>query len=171
MNWRPIRGFLFGLAALILSSCGGTGNSTAPAGGTDSSEVARMKEHFADLVDDERETVLIAPADRDPDAYEITPASFDTVIVRAEPHPTDGRKAVDVLLKGSFPDGCTELHKMTQHSTADGRTVELTMRRPEGAMCTQVVRPYRYFFVLDGTFAAGQYTLTVNERPFHFTVE
>ena len=157
------------LPALLLVTAAAVGCS----GSSNSMDTAPTKpsDRFADLVDDDRETVMITPADLDAEEYDIMPATFDTVIVRAAPASSDGRHGVDALLKGSFPDGCTHLHEMSQRKTDSGQAVTLTMRRPLSEICTQVVRPYRFFFELDDRYPPGDFTLVVNDRPLAFVVE
>ena len=156
------------LALLLpfVASCGGTSNS-ASTGGTDDSAVDR----FSDLVDDERETVMITTAEESAGEFSMSPAVFDTVIVRSVPATGSEARIVEVLLKGYFPDGCSELHDLTQANTEGGQTATLTMRRPQSAICTQVIRPYRFFFELEERFQPGEHTLTVNDKAFRFTVE
>lgn len=149
----------------LVGACGGMSNSTSTegAGGAPS-------DRFVDFVDDERETVMITTAGDSAEEYLISPAVFDTVIVRSVPAVGDEPRVIETLLKGSFPDGCTELHQLTQSRTAGGQSATLTMRRPQSMMCTQVVRPYRFFFELDNRFPHGKYTLVLNDRVFEFTV-
>jgi len=91
--------------------------------------------------------------------------------VRSVPAAENEARVVEALLKGSFPDGCSELHQLTQSKTTGGESATLTMRRPLSAVCTQVVRPYRFFFKLDARYPPGDYVLGVNNRSFAFTVE
>ena len=75
---------------------------------------------------------------------------------------------VEVLIKGALPDACAELHRVTQQRTARLIDIQLTMRRPQGAVCATVVRPYRFYVLLDGLYEPGPYTLSVNGvvKPF-----
>lgn len=166
MDRRIVRQLCCVIPPLFLASCGGSAGTS-----NGESEPVQNVELFSDFMDDERETVMITPAVDSAIAYEISPAAFDTVIVRPIPVDDDQRHWVEALLKGSFPEGCTELHRLTQTETADGQSVTLTMRRPQSAICTQVVRPYRFFFELERRFPPGSYTLVVNDRVFPFTVE
>ncbi|MFV1980745.1 MAG: hypothetical protein ACC655_06290 [Rhodothermia bacterium] len=149
----------------FVAGCGGMSNSTS----TESSGGA-PSDRFAGLVDDERETVMIATSDESAGEYRMSPAVFDTVIVRSVPAVENEPRVVEALLKGSFPDGCTELQQLMQSKTAGGQSATLTMRRPVSAICTQVVRPYRFFFELDFRYPPGDYMLVVNDRSFAFTV-
>jgi hypothetical protein len=162
---RYIKTVVLPILSLIIG-CGGSSNSTT----TDAPSLSTTTS-FEDLEDDERETVMIATADRSSGAFTINPAAFDTVIVRSVPAEENEARVVEALLKGSFPDGCTELHELEQTGSSDGQIATLTMRRPESAMCTQVVRPYRFFFRLDDRFSPGEYVLVMNDRSFEFKVE
>jgi hypothetical protein len=120
--------------------------------------------------DETRETVLIKPADGTESAFDFGPAPIDTVLIRADLKAS--RDAViEVLVKGSFPDGCSELHRLEQKPSENGQQVSLVMRRPSEAICTQVVRPYRFFFVLDRRFTPGRHILSINGNEYPFSVE
>jgi len=156
------------IAAMGTAGCSGSSSSTDDRSGGESENIESL---FADLVDDERETVMIESGEISASEFDIMPAAFDTIIVRAAPGSSEAGRAVDALLKGSFPDACTQLHELSQRSSEAGAVVSLTMRRPRSAICAQVVRPYRYFFELDGTYAIGDHTLVVNDRPYAFSIE
>ena len=151
------------ITILLAAGCSGSTNSAVQDG--------EPRSLFADLEGDERETVVIDPADVTSADLDISPAVFDTVIVRGAPTAGSEPRVVEALLKGSFPDGCTQLHNMVRSQTVDGETVELTMRRPRQAICTQAVRPYRFFFELESRYGPGGYELTVNDRTFEFVIE
>jgi hypothetical protein len=115
-----------------------------------------------------RETVVVVPPSGDQE-YRTYPAVYESVTVRpatAEPGRTD--VAVEVLVKGAFPDACTELHEVSQQRSGNLIDVSLSMRRPQGAICATVLRPYRFYVLLDGRFEPGPYTLTLNgdSHPF-----
>jgi hypothetical protein len=118
-----------------------------------------------------RETMLLRPP-ADSVGYLTFPASIDSVAVRpAERAVRAGASVtVDVLIKGALPDACAELDAVEQRR--GGRQVEmtLTMRQPRGAVCAQVVRPYRFYSVLPGLFEPGSYTLTLNGRVHTFQI-
>ena len=44
------------------------------------------------------------------------------------------------------------------------------MRQPRETVCAAVVRPFRYYLVLDGAYPAGSYTLTLNGSVTPFQV-
>ena len=44
------------------------------------------------------------------------------------------------------------------------------MRQPKETVCAAVVRPFRFYLVLDGAFEAGSYTLRFNGAPTPFQV-
>ena len=41
------------------------------------------------------------------------------------------------------------------------------MRRPNGTVCASVMRPYRFYVLLEGNFDDGNYALKVNDRYIH----
>ena len=140
------------LLGLVLGACGGAG-----AAGTDE--------------DDGRETVLIrAPSDSV--RYLIYPAILEGVFVRPSQAAAAPGTAVpvEVLLKGTLPDACSELNAATQSRAGHFVEVELTMRTPRGAVCAQVIRPFRFYLVLDGGFEPGHYTLTLNGAAHPFRI-
>ena len=125
---------------------------------------------------DGRDLVVLVPPDSSQE-YFFYPALFDTLHVRpASLEAAAGAAAaaaaeavpVEVLVKGSFPDACMELHAVEQERIGHLVNVELLMRRPRGSVCASVVRPYRFYFLLDGAYAPGAYTLKLNGtvKPF-----
>lgn len=135
---------------------------------------APVEERFGsqpDSLSDGSERIEIMQADS-AQLYFYAPAILETIVVRAAPmrSPADTTQGVpvEVLIKGALPDACAELHRVTQRRTVQLIDVELTMRRPQGAVCATVVRPYRFYVLLDGLYAPGPYTLTVNGivKPF-----
>lgn len=126
----------------------------------------------AELPDDpDVETLRIVPPDSLQE-YLTAPAYIEAIIVRPAPFltPADTVEGVplEVLIKGTLPDACAELSNVTQARAARYVDLTLTMRRPRGAFCAAVVRPYRFFITLDGRFRPGAHVLTVNgtQRPF-----
>ncbi len=130
-------------------------------------------------------TVAVPETAEDPDvltvlppdgtrAYFTTEAPVTGVVPRietpAEGAPPSDSTRVEVLIRGSFPDACYELSGVTQSRVARLVDVTLTVRRPQGAFCATVVRPYRFYLMLDGRFARGPYTLTVNGTVAPFEV-
>ena len=121
--------------------------------------------------DDGRETVLIRQADGDV-RYLVYPAILDDVFVRpSQAAAAPGTEvAVEVLLKGTLPDACSELNAASQSRAGHFVTVDLTMRTPRGAVCAQVSRPFRFYLVLDGGFEPGHYTMTLNGAAHPFRI-
>lgn len=132
-----------------------------------------LEERFGsapDSLGDGSERLEIVAADS-ARAYFYAPAILESIVVRsARMTVADTARGVpvEVLIKGALPDACAELHRVTQQRTAHLVDVTLTMRRPQGAVCATVVRPYRFYVLLDGTYTPGPYTLTVNGtvKPF-----
>lgn len=127
--------------------------------------------HRVEGRDDEgRETLVIVPPDSEL-TYRTMPAVFESVTVRPSARDAErGDVAVELLIKGAFPDACTELHDVRQERTGNLVAVSLEMRRPEGAMCATVLRPYRFYLALDGRFAPGSYSLVLNGESHPFEI-
>ena len=139
-------------AGLLLSACGGFGGASGPP-------------------DDGRETVLLTPP-ADSVRYLVYPAILEGVFVRparaAAPPGTE--VGVEVLVKGTLPDACSELADATQTRRGHLIDMELTMRTPRGAVCAQIIRPFRFYLLLDGGYAPGHYTLTLNGTAYPFRI-
>ena len=147
-----------------LISCSGP-NATAP---TDPD--LQFGHRYAGLSPDGYDTITI----RVPEEEEFSsfPATFDHVIVRPErSQPEMDSVSVEILVKGSLPDACMELHAFNQKRTGNIITATLQMRRPRSRICANVRRPYRLYLMLDGGFLSGQYTLKLNNRTVPFTVQ
>lgn len=128
--------------------------------------------HRVDGMDEEgRETVMVVPPS-DEMEYRTDLAVYESVTVRPGTAVTGlTGVAVEVLVKGAFPDACTELHEATQVRSGNLIEVTLRTRRPRGAICATVLRPYRFYILLDGRFGPGPYTLKLNgdSHPFDVT--
>jgi hypothetical protein len=148
--------------ALVLAACGG---SSGAADGPD-------RDRFGYRVgsDPNRETVLIRPLS-DSTRYLVYPAVVDSVSVRpaGRPLPGDG-VAVEVLIQGALPDACAELTDVTQRRDSQMIDVDLSMRQPRETVCAAVVRPFRFYLVLDGSYPAGSYLLRLNGSTIPFQV-
>ncbi|MFQ5571980.1 MAG: hypothetical protein ACE5G0_20060 [Rhodothermales bacterium] len=134
----------------------------------------RFGHRYEDDAPDGRRTISIAAPDSAVN-YFFYPATFDTVHVRpspfAEDRPAEGQDvAVEVLVKGAFPDGCMELHAITQERNGHLINATLEMRRPQGSICANVRRPYRFYVMLMGRFGIGHYTLKLNDKAVPFQV-
>ena len=44
------------------------------------------------------------------------------------------------------------------------------MRQPIDEVCAQVVRPFRFYLILEGGFVPGSYTLTLNGAAHPFRI-
>jgi len=154
----------FILAAIITAGCSGSGST-----------IIAVDEQFGHRYEgtapDGRETHVIEPADS-AQSYVVHPAVFDSVHVRPQvpDAPEDVELGVELLIKGSFPDSCTRLHAVRQTRSGNILNLSLDMRRPRAALCASVVRPYRFYYTLDGTFPPGNYTLKVNDAVRTFTI-
>ena len=150
-------------AAFGLSACAG---GSEAAGGQPPGD--RFGYRMGGTGPDGRETVLLAPIS-DSTRYLFFPAVVDSVAVRPAGRPAPGDAvAVEVLVKGALPDACAELTEVEQERQGRYVTVELLMRQPRETVCAQVVRPFRFYLMLDGAYEAGSYMLTLNgtDHPF-----
>lgn len=133
---------------------------------------ARFGHRVDGTSDDGRTTITINPPDASA-TYRYFPASFEGVTVRpapVTPEMVEDGVAVEVLVKGSFPDACSELHDVSQIRRGRMVEVDLQMRRVTGSVCAAVLRPYRFYFMLEGTYVPGAYTMTLNGRAHSFEI-
>lgn len=147
-----------------LAACSGGGASA------DATTVDRDRYGYRVGSDDGRETMLIRPV-TDSTRYLLYPAVVDSIAVRPAGRPAPGDAvAVEVLIKGALPDACAELTEVTQSRVGHFVTATLTMRQPRETVCAAVVRPFRFYLVLDDPYEAGSYTLTLNGKVVPFEV-
>lgn len=119
-----------------------------------------------------RTTIAVSPPQDDVE-YRLFDATFETVTIRPAAVTQETAQSgvpVEVLIKGAFPDACSELHDVTQQRAGNLVLVTLTMRRPQGSVCASVLRPYRYYLDLEGQFVPGSYSLRLNESVHAFEV-
>jgi hypothetical protein len=115
---------------------------------------------------------------REPDstrAYFVYPVVIDSLHVRPAPFlegvPVEQQSVkVEVLLKGSFPDVCSELHAVRQERFGHLLNVWVEMRRPRGVSCPAIIQPFRFYFDLEGLYTVGSYTLKINGTVYPFTI-
>ncbi len=122
--------------------------------------------------EDDSETVLIKSASGSLSKFSTEPAKIESlsIFVRNESQVAiSSAKRVDVLVKGVFPDGCSELHELVSEIQDGVIAYELVTRRPKGQMCIQSVRPFRFQFPLN-SMAPGSYKISVNDQYLAFVV-
>ncbi|GIV58402.1 MAG: hypothetical protein KatS3mg042_1315 [Rhodothermaceae bacterium] len=130
----------------------------------------RFGHRFEERGPEGRRTLHITPPDSAL-TYDVFPIVYDTVHIRVgRPEGNETAVPVEVLVKGAFPDACMELHDVRQQRAAHLIEVEITMRKPRGAVCAAVLRPYRFYFMLEGRYEPGAYTLKINGRAHPFSV-
>lgn len=157
------------IAVFILMAFLGGCMATAPA---DVDPDAQFGHRVDGTTDDGRTTITINPPDASI-SYRYFPATFESVTVRPAPVSAAADESgvpVEVLIKGSFPDACAELHDVSQ--VRRGRMVDVTlqMRRATGSVCAAVLRPYRFYLQLEGEYEPGAYTMTLNSKPHSFEI-
>jgi hypothetical protein len=70
--------------------------------------------------------------------------------------------SVTVQVLGTVPDGCTEVAGVTQQRGGSLVTITVRSRRTTDGPCTTALKNVEASVRLDGTFAAGTYTVRVN---------
>ena len=152
------------LTAAVLAACSGIRATEKPLD-------EQFGHRFEGRAADGRETIVINTPEEDVE-YVHYPATHDTVHVRqAVPDsPNATSTQVEVLIKGAFPDACTELHSVDQRRAEHILNVSLEMRRPRGVLCASVVRPYRFYLLLTGEYEPGHYSLKINDVSHPFVV-
>ncbi len=146
-----------------LAACG----SLSPAS-TEESEFG----HRASVGQDGRTTIILTAADEGVE-YRLFDATYESAAVRPDissQTASSAEVAVEVLIKGAFPDSCAQLHNVVQQRAGNLVLVTLTMRRPQGAICASVMRPYRFYLTLDGSFSPGPHSLKLNDISHPFVV-
>lgn len=134
----------------------------------------RFGHRFEEDSPDGRSTLSLSTPDSTT-KYFYYPAVVDQLHIRHAPfdetRPLDDQTVtVEVLIKGALPDGCTALHDVTQERIAQLINVTLRTRKPQGGLCTTVLRPYRFYLDLDDRFEEGAYTLRVNDQTKSFRI-
>jgi inhibitor of cysteine peptidase len=70
---------------------------------------------------------------------------------------------INVVARGSLPDGCTEIGEVVRNRSGNEFTVKITTVRPTDAICTQALVPFEEIVSLDVYgLKAGTYTVEVN---------
>ena len=152
--------------AVSLAACAGTRNVEVP-----------PDEQFGHRFETEgpegRRTIDLTQADST-GRYFYYPAAVDSVHIRPAPFSGDSMAVVavpvEVLVKGALPDACSELHDVTQNRYGHLIEIRVEMRRPQGAVCASVMRPFRFYLRLDGVYEPGSYSMKLNDRMYAFSV-
>ncbi|MEX1054746.1 MAG: hypothetical protein WED81_01870 [Rhodothermales bacterium] len=159
-------GVVLFVLATHLAGCAGTKNVEVP-----------PDEQFGHRFETEgpegRRTIDITQADST-GRYFYYPAAVDTVHIRPAPFSGDSAAVsavpVEVLVKGALPDACSELHEVTQNRYGHLIEMRVEMRRPQGAVCASVVRPFRFYVRLEGVYEPGSYSVKLNDWVYTFSV-
>lgn len=148
-----------------MTGCFGTGREVV-------NPESRFGHRVEDGADESRQTITVTPPDTSR-SYRFFAATYDEINVRpASPDPDAGSTAVavELLIKGAFPDACSELHDVEQQRTGNLVDITLTMRRQRGAVCASVLRPYRFYLTLEGTYSPGSYRISLNGGSHTFQI-
>lgn len=97
-------------------------------------------------------------------------AVVDSITINQDPQ--DPAQAVQVVVQGNLPDGCTALGAADVTRTGEQFAITLPTSRPADALCTQALMPYKATIPLDVTaLPAGEYVVNVNGMSETFTLE
>lgn len=124
---------------------------------------------FESVDPDGRRVLTLVPVPPE-EEYFTYPAPITDVRVRTGPIDVAGRRPIELILEGALPDACTHLHAVTEQREAHFLAVNVQIRRPKGAICAQVVRPFRFYYELAAPLAPGPYTLRLNGSIHPFQV-
>ena len=150
--------------ALGLAACAGGGGGAA----TEAVDPDVFGYRLAS--DDQRATMTVQPV-ADSTRYLVYPTVVSATAVRTAGRPGAGDGvAAEAVIEGALPDACAELSQVTQSRAGRYVDVELFMRLPRETVCAAVVRPFRFYLVLDGAYPVGSYVLRVNGTPTAFQV-
>lgn len=155
------------LPALLLSGCAGS------RGVDDIPPDLRYGHRFEDVGPHGRITKYITePSSPEFFTY---PVTVDSVTIRHGlfvhgVDPDIQRVAVDVVFMSAFPEDCYELHSVEQRRVGHLIDVDFLMRKPRDVVCNRVRIPFRHYFVLEGSFRPGHYTMSINGRVLPFQV-
>jgi len=149
-----------------LASCAGTRNVEVPPD-------ERFGHRFETEGPEGRRTIDLTQADST-GRYFYYPAAVDSVHIRPAPFSEDSAAVaavpVELLIKGALPDACSELHEVKQNRYGHLVEIRVEMRRPQGAVCASVMRPFRFYLRLEGVYEPGSYSVKLNDRMYAFSV-
>ncbi len=75
-----------------------------------------------------------------------------------------------LVMKGEHPDGCDLPVQVEQSRAGNTINVEVYRQVPADMICPMILRPYQGAIELDGEFAAGNYTVSVNSVLVSFDI-
>ena len=159
------------LTLLMVACLGFFGACSGPVATTPTDPDTSFGHRYEGQAPDGYNAVTISVPDEELE-FAYFPATFDHVIVRPDlmQLQTD-TISVEILVKGSLPDACMELHAFDQERTGNVVTATLQMRRPQSRVCASVRRPYRLYLMLEDSFVQGHYTLKLNGSIIPFVVQ
>ncbi len=78
---------------------------------------------------------------------------------------------VDAIVKGTLGDGCTSLNAIEQKRDGNTFTIDVTVKRPKGAMCTMIAKMLNETVALDvAGLKAGTYIVAAGTLSQTFTL-
>lgn len=164
-------GLLVRLAAVLTVSAGVWGCTTSR------SSIQLPDETYGHRFEERhggRVTLALTPADPSVE-YFYYPVVVESLHVRHAPldpaRAADAQEVpVEILIKGVLPDDCSEPHDLTQWRAGHILHLTFDMRRPVGAVCNRVSRPFRLYAPLEGLYEPGDYIIKMNDEVYAFVV-
>ena len=77
---------------------------------------------------------------------------------------------VHIVVDGFLRDGCTTLNEITQRRDGNTISVHITTKRPQDAVCIQVIKEVQERVPLEGGFLPGRYKVIVNDVEEEFEI-
>ena len=74
------------------------------------------------------------------------------------------------MVDGFLRDGCTTLNEITQRQDGNTISVHITTKRPQDAVCIQVIKEVQERVPLEGGFPPGRYKVIVNDVEEEFEI-
>lgn len=166
----PGRALLFLIVAgmVVLAGCAGM------RGPEDAPPDLRYGHRFDDVGPEGRITLYIEDPENGAEFFTY-PVAVDSVTVRYGQFvhgidPEIQRVAADVVLMSAFAEDCYTLHSLRQRRIGHIIEIELLMRKPRDVACNRVRIPFRHYFVLEGSYRPGHYTMKINDRVAPFQI-
>lgn len=158
---RPLALLL--LAAALAGGC----RTAAPPPEADPDEVFGHRFETADPAGRAVATLQAPPPGEE---HFVFAAVLSDVRIRQGDPDEAGRRPVELILFGALPDACTELLRVDEVHMGRMLHVRLEIWRPQGAICAQVVRRYRFYHELRAPLEPGAYVLHLNHKVVPFQV-
>lgn len=77
---------------------------------------------------------------------------------------------VVVQVNSYLPDSCTRFDRVEQSRDGNDIVLQIFTTRPADIACAQKIKPFSKAILLEGDFPPGDYVVTINGKPYPFTV-